>query len=155
LLILGGEEGGLMMVEPPGDFWRGRVFEVDDRILVAAELSLVKQRAGTMDEAAVLVAGTWGDALAMKAREQRRGTGSVKAFVVVEDPNPQEQHSLDRTLNRKKNEQPELLSIKGWARCVKVATQFRSPSGSGRGCSFMNETFQFRTERRCQPVRHS
>jgi hypothetical protein len=133
LLILGGEEGGLMVVEPPGDFWRGGVFEVDDSVLVAAELGLVKQRAGAMDEAAVLVAGTWGDALAMKAREQRRGTGSVKAFVVIEDPNPQEQHSLDRTLNRKKNEQPELLSIKGWARCVKAATRFGAAAGVGAG----------------------
>ena len=49
LLILGGKEGGLMMVEPPGDFWRGGVFEVDDRVLVAAELGLVKQRAGAME----------------------------------------------------------------------------------------------------------
>jgi uncharacterized protein (UPF0254 family) len=86
-----------------------------------------------MDEPAVLVAGVRGDALAMKAREQRRGTGPVKTFVVIEDPNPQKQHSLDRTVNRIKNEQPELLSIKRLARCVKAAIGFGDVAGAGRG----------------------
>ncbi len=41
------------MIEPPGDARRGRVFEVDDGVLVAGEFALVKERAGAMDEAVI------------------------------------------------------------------------------------------------------
>jgi hypothetical protein len=36
------------MVEPPGDLRRRRVFEVNDGVLVAGELRLIKQRPGAM-----------------------------------------------------------------------------------------------------------
>jgi len=70
LVVGGGEEGGLVVIEPPGDVGRGGVFEVDDGVFVARELALVKQRPGAMDEAVVLVAGVPGDALAVEAREE-------------------------------------------------------------------------------------
>jgi hypothetical protein len=51
-----------------------------------------------MDEAVVLVGCAGRDALAMKAREQRGRAGSVKAFVVIEDPNPQVNCSLNQMI---------------------------------------------------------
>jgi len=91
-----------MVVEPPGDFGRGGVFEVDDGVLVAGEFALVKEGAGAVDEAVVFVNGVGRDALAMEAGEQRSRAGSVKAFVVIEDANPQECTPLVRTLERMK-----------------------------------------------------
>ena len=105
-----------MVVEPPGDLGRGRVFEVDDGILVAGELALVKKHAGAVHQALILIAGPRRDTLTVEAREERGRAGSIKAFIVIKDANPQKcilpQHS-------KKVESPELLSIKGPARCVK------------------------------------
>ena len=60
-----------MMVEPPGDFGRGGVFEVDDSILVAGEFTFVKQSSSAVDQAVVFVNGVGRDALAMEAGEQR------------------------------------------------------------------------------------
>ncbi len=87
--IIGGEEGALVMVEPPGNFGRAGVFEVDDGVLVAVELLFIEQRSGAMDEAGELELGIAADALAVKAGKQRGGGGSVKAFIVIEDPNSQ------------------------------------------------------------------
>jgi hypothetical protein len=84
------------MVKPPGNPWRGRIFEIDDGVLVASELALVKERAGAMDQAVVLVGGGGGDTFPMKAREQRGRASSVETFVVIEDANPQDLNSLKR-----------------------------------------------------------
>jgi hypothetical protein len=78
-----------MVVEPPGDARRGRVFEVDDGVLVAAKLALIEERSGAMRQAVVLVGGAGGNAFTVKAREQGSRAGSVKAFVVIKDANPQ------------------------------------------------------------------
>jgi hypothetical protein len=59
-----------MVVEPPGDARRGRVLEVDDGVLIAGEVGLLKERAGAVDEAVVLVERVGGDALAVEAREE-------------------------------------------------------------------------------------
>jgi len=83
-----------VVIEPPGNLRRGRILEVHDGVFVAGELAFVKQRSGTMDQAVVLVSGVFGDAFAMESRKQRGGAGAVKAFVVIEDPNPQNSHSL-------------------------------------------------------------
>jgi hypothetical protein len=55
------------------------------------------------------------NALAMETCEQRGRASSVKTLVVIEDANPQ--NFLSRDV---KTEQPELLSIKVSARCVKA-----------------------------------
>jgi hypothetical protein len=89
LVILWGEEGGLVMVEPPGDAGRGGVLEIDDGVFVAGEFALVKERTGAMDQAVILVGCAGVDALAMEASKQRGRTGAVETFVVVKDANPQ------------------------------------------------------------------
>jgi hypothetical protein len=59
-----------MMVEPPGNSGRRRVFEVDDGILVAAELLFVEERAGAVNQAVKLIRGFPIDALAVEARKE-------------------------------------------------------------------------------------
>ena len=62
LVILRGEECRLVVIEPPGDARRGRVLEVDDRVLVARELALVEERAGAVHQPVVVVGGAVRDA---------------------------------------------------------------------------------------------
>jgi hypothetical protein len=65
----------------------------------------------------------------MKAREQRGRAGSVEAFIVIENSNPQ----VNSPLYNKKTELPELFSIKGAARSVKgdsCPTQDEPEAGS-------------------------
>jgi hypothetical protein len=47
-LVFGRQERALMMIEPPGQFRRVAVFEIDDGVLVAVEQPGVKQRARAM-----------------------------------------------------------------------------------------------------------
>jgi hypothetical protein len=78
-----------MVIEPPRNFGRGGVLEIDDGVLVAGEFTLVKQRSGAMNQAVIFIAGAGADALAVEAREQRGRASSVETFVVIEDANPQ------------------------------------------------------------------
>ena len=94
LLILRSQKGREVMVEPPGDARRGAVLEIDDGVFVAGEFALVKERAGAMHQAVVLVAGAGGNALAVEARKERGRAGSIEAFVVIEDANLQDLNSL-------------------------------------------------------------
>ena len=90
MLGVGGrQEGALVVVEPPGNFGRAGIFEVDDGILVAVELLFVEQRAGAVDQAGEHEVGVAANALAVEAGEQRGGGSSVKTFVVIEDPDSQ------------------------------------------------------------------
>ena len=91
-VVLGCEEGGEMVVEPPGDPGRRGIFEVDNGVFVAGEVALVEKRASAMHQAVELISGwncTIGDAFAMEPCKQRSGAGPVKAFVVIEDSNLQ------------------------------------------------------------------
>jgi hypothetical protein len=120
LMVLRGEKSREVMVKPPGNFGRSRILEVDDCVFVAGKIALVEESAGAMDEAVVLVAGPGGDALAVKAREERSRAGPIEAFVVIKDANPQ---GLKPSM-RRKIELPELSSINGFARCVKAGAEF-------------------------------
>ena len=89
LVILGREEGRLVVIEPPGDLGRGGVLEIDDGVFVAGEVALVKQGAGAMDKAVILIVSSRVDALAMEACEERSRACTVKTFVVIKDADPQ------------------------------------------------------------------
>jgi len=69
LVVLRGEESAEVVIEPPGDFGRGGVFEVDDGVLVAGEVGFVKEGAGAVDEAAKLVGCARVDAFLMETAE--------------------------------------------------------------------------------------
>ena len=63
----GREECTLVMVEPPGDFWRTGILEVDDSVLVAVELIFIEQRSGAVDQAGEDELGVAANAFAIKA----------------------------------------------------------------------------------------
>src|SRR5579859_5307725 len=87
--ILWREERTQVVVEPPGDLVRAGVLEVDDGVLVAVELALVKQRTGAMDEAAELEGDVFADAVAIEAREDGGRARAVETLIVEEDPDLQ------------------------------------------------------------------
>src|SRR5207249_4106514 len=71
--IFGSEKGALMMIEPPSDLRGSGVFEINDGIFVAIELSLIEKRAGAVHQAAKAKLDVFADALAVKAGKQSRG----------------------------------------------------------------------------------
>src|SRR5579872_2198395 len=89
LRVGGREEGALVMIEPPRDFRRTGVLEVDDGVLVAIELLIIKQRTRAVDETGENEVGVLADTLAVEARKQRGGGSPVKALVVIENPDSQ------------------------------------------------------------------
>ena len=89
LVIVGSEEGAEVVIEPPGDFGRWGILEVDDGVLVAGKVGFVEEGAGAVDEAAEFVGGVGADALMVKAAEEGGRAGTVKTLVVIEDPNVQ------------------------------------------------------------------
>ena len=84
-----------MMVEPPGDARRGRVFEIDDGVFVAGEIVFVEQRAGAMDQPYIFEFGV-ADALPVETRKQRRRTRAVETLIVIEDSYPHKPSRLLR-----------------------------------------------------------
>ena len=59
------------MVEPPGDLWGARVFEVHDGIFVAIEIVFVEERSGAMQQARISELHVVADSVSVKARKQR------------------------------------------------------------------------------------
>jgi hypothetical protein len=74
------------MVKPPGNFGGAGVFEVDDGVFLAVELPFVEQGSGTVDQAGKSKIGIATNPFTVEAGKQRGGGGSVKTFVVIEDP---------------------------------------------------------------------
>jgi hypothetical protein len=110
-MIVGCQEGAEVVIEPPCDFGRGRIFEVDDGVLVARKVGFVEEGSGAVHQAAKLVGGIGADALVVKAAEQGGRAGAVKTFVVIEDPNLQD-NAAPRNRQRR-NAGRESLSLPG------------------------------------------
>ncbi len=85
LLIRRSEKGAQMMIEPPGDARRSAVLEVDDRVLVAGKIRLLKECSGSMHQPVIVVVRILANAFAVEAHEERSRTCSVKAPVVIEN----------------------------------------------------------------------
>src|ERR1700731_2300297 len=79
------EKRALMMVEPPCNFRRVRILEIDDGILLTVEMRFVKQRSSAMEQPGKLKVHIAADALAVEAGEERRRRRSVETLVVVEN----------------------------------------------------------------------
>jgi hypothetical protein len=67
----GRQERRLVMIEPPRDAGDAEYLKSTIAFSSPRELALVEQRSGAMHQPVILVARVPGDALAMKAREQR------------------------------------------------------------------------------------
>ena len=96
LLIRRGKKGAQMVIEPPGYARRSAVLEVDDRVLVAGKIRLLKERSGAMHQPVKIVVRIRADAFAVKAHEERSRARSVKAPVVIENANLQTVMFLSR-----------------------------------------------------------
>ena len=86
--ILRRQERTLVMIEPPGDAWRGGILKVDDGILVPGEVGFVEQRPRAMHQPLILKLRVLANALPIEAREQRRGAGAIETFVVIKNLDP-------------------------------------------------------------------
>src|SRR5882757_493701 len=71
LVIRGCEKGAQMMIEPPGNARRGAVLEVDDCILVADKIRLVKEGSRSMHQSVIAVLRIMANAFAVEAHEER------------------------------------------------------------------------------------
>ena len=83
--ILRTEKCRLMMIEPPGQLRRWRIFEVDDRVLVSIKHLFIKQIARSMKQPAVMNIGAGNNSLAIKPGECCRRGNAVKAVAVVKN----------------------------------------------------------------------
>lgn len=73
------------MVKPPDDFWRCRVLEIDDGVLIAGEVSFVEQRSGAVQKAGELKLDIAADAFAVEAGKQSSRTRAIKTAIVKKD----------------------------------------------------------------------
>src|SRR5208337_39539 len=87
--IVGRQKRAFVVIEPPGNFGRTGIFEIDDGILVAIELIFVEERAGAVQQAGVDEVDIAADAFAVETGEQRGRGSAVKTFVVIKDPHSQ------------------------------------------------------------------
>jgi len=84
--VLRGQKCTLMMVKPPANFWRGRIFEIDNGVLIAIEILFIEQSPRAMHETAKLETHIIADPLPVKTGKQRSRSSAIEAFIVKEDP---------------------------------------------------------------------
>jgi hypothetical protein len=74
-----------MMIEPPREFIRRRVFEIDNRVLVGIKHTEVKQIAWPVQQSGVIHDRFRMDAFFVEACERGRRGDTVKAVTVIKD----------------------------------------------------------------------
>ena len=79
-----------MMIEPPGDFGRARIFEIDDRVLVAVEFGFVEKSPRAVQQAGIQELNIVTNALGVEPGKQSCRGGTVETTIVIEDFNFQE-----------------------------------------------------------------
>jgi hypothetical protein len=71
-LVFWRQERALVVIEPPGQFWRVAVFEIDYGVLIAVEQPGVKQRARAMNHRLINDLPIWMDPFPVKLRKDSR-----------------------------------------------------------------------------------
>jgi len=84
--VLRREKCALMMVEPPGYFWRVGIFEINDRIFIAIEDAILPRRHSPVGHAAKSEFSVLIEALTVKAVKQRSRSRAVKTSIVEAKP---------------------------------------------------------------------
>src|SRR5271156_2101189 len=79
------KKSALVMVKPPRNLRRTRVFEIDDGIFVAVEVRFVKQRSRAMQQAGKFEINITSDSLAVEAGEERSRRRPIETLVVVKN----------------------------------------------------------------------
>jgi hypothetical protein len=80
------QERALMMVEPPGELGRIRVFKIHDYIFIAVEQAIFPGLHGPMSHAAEPELGGSVEAFAVQAIKERGRGSSVKAAIMKTEP---------------------------------------------------------------------
>jgi hypothetical protein len=81
------QERTLVMIEPPGQTGRRRVFEVDDRVLIPVEQGRIEPLLSRMRHARVSELGVRVEVTAKKPAEERSRSGAIETMVVIKDSN--------------------------------------------------------------------
>ena len=81
----GREKRTLVMVEPPSNFGRTGILEINDSVFVAVEMGFVKKRSRAVQQAGEEEVGVFANALAIEAGEECGGASSIETLVVVEN----------------------------------------------------------------------
>jgi hypothetical protein len=76
----------LVMVEPPGKFWRVGIFEIYDRVLVAVKKSCFPRLRSAMRHAAECKFRSSIKTLAIKTIEKRGGGSAIETSIVKTQP---------------------------------------------------------------------
>ncbi len=87
--IGGRKKSAFVVIEPPGDFGRTGILEIDDGILVAVKLLLVEKSAGTMQQAGVDEVHIAANSFPVESGEQGGRACPVKTLVVIKDAHSQ------------------------------------------------------------------
>lgn len=85
--VFGREKCALVVVKPPGDFWRTGIFEIDDGIFVAVKIGFIEKRSGAMQQARVNKLDIVADAFRIKPRKKRSRRSPIKTPIMVENLN--------------------------------------------------------------------
>lgn len=86
LLVLWGKEGGVMVIEPPGQPFIWTVFEVNNCVFVAVELIAVKSIACPVHRWGERHIGLRVYLFEIELREEGGGRDTVKTISVIKDP---------------------------------------------------------------------
>src|SRR5256885_8389137 len=84
--VLRREKCRLVMIEPPGQLFRRRILEIDDRVFIAVKHIAFEQKVPRpMQQSTVLDARALMNSVEIKTRERRRGGNAVKAMAVIKN----------------------------------------------------------------------
>ena len=72
------------MIEPPGQSFRGRILEINDRVFVAIKHSQVKQIARAMQQSGVVDVSFGVNAFFVKTRKGSGGGDAIEAVTMIE-----------------------------------------------------------------------
>ena len=97
--VFGSQKRRLVMIKPPGQFFRGRILEVDDRIFVAVEQREIEKVSRTMQQTAVVDFRFRMNAFFVEAREGCGRGDAVEAVTVIK------QTKFHRLINSQKSQQ--------------------------------------------------
>src|SRR2546423_14643393 len=84
--ILRREKCRLVMIEPPGQLFRWRILEIDDRVFIAVKhIAFEQEVPRPMQQSAVLDAGVVMNSFEIKTRERCRRGHAVKTMSVIKN----------------------------------------------------------------------
>src|SRR5882724_6657011 len=84
--ILRREKCRLVMIEPPGQLFRWRILEIDDRVFIAVKhIAFEQEVPGAMQQAAIFNVGVVVNSFEIKTGKRRRRGNAVKTMSVIKN----------------------------------------------------------------------